>query len=251
MLATQTLTHKIKLLRSRSIFIVSFILVFIFSCSLFGQNKNPDSFSQLNKKNSYISFSFGMGANYSSNPSIITFIEGDIPSYNIIPSDERLSTLDGGLEFFSGIEYQLAKNFSIKGEYSFFTKSFSVTRFPNYEYSYINHQPYILFNYIIPDKNSFIKIGAGPGYIITNFSAKRFGGETKYHSSGFGIMGEGVANLQISSNVGGYVSVYTFKTFTGDLKDDNETPLLNNNGEAVNSSSFGVGLRLGMEIFIF
>lgn len=226
-------------------------LLSVLSHSAYGQNKTPTSFKVLNKDNSFISFSFGMGANYSSNPSVITFIEGDIDFYNTINPDDRFSTLEGGLEFFSGIEYQLSRNFSLKGEYSFLTKSFSIAQFPNYEYSYINHQPYLILNYIIPDEHSFIKLGGGAGYIVSNFSAKRFGGESKYHSSGFGIMGEAVVNLQISRNVGGYISGYTFKTFTGDLEDDNGAKLVNNQGGNVNVSSFGIGLRLGMEIFIF
>jgi hypothetical protein len=192
-----------------------------------------------------------MGANYSSNPSVITFMEGDIDFYSTISPEEGFSTLEGGLEFFSGIEYQLSKNFSLKGEYSFLTKSFSISQFPNYEYSYINHQPYLILNYIIPGDHNFIKLGGGAGYIITNFSAKRFGSESKYQSSGFGIMGEAVVNLQISNNVGGYISGYTFKTFTGDLEDDSGTKLVNNQSGNVNVSSFGIGLRLGMEIFIF
>lgn len=231
--------------------IALFVLMLLYSISAFGQNKSPTSFKVLNKDNSYISFSFGMGANYSSNPSLITYMEGDIDFYNTISPDDRFSTMEGGLEFFSGIEYQLSKNFSVKGQYSFLTKSYSISQFPNYDYSYINHQPYILLNYIIPDNNSFIKLGAGAGYIISNFTARRFGGEGKFHSSGFGIMGESVINLQISSNVGGYISGYVFKTFAGDLEDDNGVKLVNNTGGNVNVSSFGVGLRLGMEIFIF
>lgn len=227
------------------------VLLALLSVSAYGQNKTPTSFKVLNKDNDFISFSFGMGANYSSNPSLITYIEGDIDFYSNINPDDRFSTLEGGLEFFSAIEYQLSRNFSLKGQYSFLTKSFSIAQFPNYEYSYINHQPYLLLNYIIPDEHSFIKLGAGGGYIITNFSAKRFGGEGKYHSSGFGVMGEAVVNLQISRNVGGYISGYTFKTFTGDLEDDSGTKLVNNQGGNVNVSSFGIGIRLGMEIFIF
>lgn len=223
----------------------------LLSVSAYGQTNKPTSFRVLNKGNDFISFSFGMGANYSTNSSLITYMEGDIDFYNTLNPDDRFSSLEGGLEFFSGIEYQLSRNFSIKGQYSFLTKSFSIAQFPNYEYSYINHQPYLLLNYIIPDEHSFIKLGAGGGYIITNFSAKRFGAEAKYHSSGFGLMGEGVVNLQISSNVGGYISGYLFKTITGDLENDNGTKLVNNQGENVNVSSFGVGLRLGMEIFIF
>lgn len=221
------------------------------SVNVFGQVKTPTSFKVLNAGNDFLSFSFGMGANYSNNPSLLKFIESDIEFYNNINPDERFSTFEGGLEFFSGIEYQVAKNISVKGQYSFLTKSFVNDRFPNYDYSYVNHQPYLLVNYIIPQDHSFIKVGAGMGYIISNFTAKKFGAENKYSASGPGIMTEGIVNLQISKNVAGYLSLYAFKTFTGDLEDNNGVRLTNNTVSSVSTESLGGGIRLGMEIFIF
>ena len=225
--------------------------IVLFSAGAYSQNKKPVSFKVLNKDNSFISFSLGMGANYGNNPSLIEFMEGDIDFYETALPDQQFSTFDVGLEFFSGIELQLAKNVSIKGQYSFLTKSYNLSQFPNYDYSYINHQPYVIINYIIPDDHSFIKLGGGVGYIISDFTAKRFGSENKYSSNGVGLMGEALLNLQISSNVGGYISGYMFKTFMGDLEAPTGALLLNDNGGTVNLSSFGVGLRLGMEIFIF
>jgi hypothetical protein len=227
------------------------ITLLVIAGNAFGQVNAPTSFKVLNKGNDFISFSFGMGANYSNNPSLLKFIESDIEFYNNISPDDRFSTFEGGLEFFSGIEYQVSKNISLKGQYSFLTKSFVNDRFPNYDYSYVNHQPYLLVNYIIPQDHSFIKIGAGAGYIISNFSAKKFGAESKYSASGPGIMTEGIANLQISKNVAGYISLYAFKTFTGDLESETGVKLSNTTVQSVSTESLGGGVRLGMEIFIF
>ena len=59
-----------------------FILVIVlFSTGAYSQTKKPVSFKVLNKDNSFISFSLGMGANYGNNPSLIEFMEGDIDFY--------------------------------------------------------------------------------------------------------------------------------------------------------------------------
>lgn len=235
-------------MKIRAILVIIFLVAAV---SARGQINTPTSFKVLNAGNDFISFSFGMGANYSNNPSLLRFIESDIEFYSNINPDERFSTFEGGLEFFSGIEYQLSKNVSVKGQYSFLTKSFVNDRFPNYDYSYVNHQPYLLVNYIIPQEHSFIKIGAGAGYIVSNFTAKKFGAQSEYSATGMGIMSEGIANLQISKNVAGYLSLYAFKTFTGDLEDNNGVKLSNSTVESVSTESLGAGIRLGMEIFIF
>jgi len=155
-----------------------FILIFInFSiiCNASPLDSIRTSFQEQNKKSDYISFSFGMGINYCNNNSLIDFIELRIPNYNTVPQNERFSQFSTGLEFFGGVEYQISRNFSIKGDYSYFIKSINISRFQNYDYSYINHQPYIIFNYIIPKEYFFLKIGGGVGYLLSNLTVKEFG----------------------------------------------------------------------------
>jgi len=192
-----------------------------------------------------------MGINYCNNNSLIDFIELQLPNYNTVPQNERFSKFSTGLEFFGGVEYQLTKNLSIKGDYSYFIKSINIPRFPNYDYSYINHQPYTILNYIIPKEYFFLKIGGGVGYLFSNLTKKEFGNQQDYSSSGIGLKLEGIFNAQISKNVASYLSGFITQSFQSDLKDGSDVVLKSLDNSIVNLSSFGFGLRLGLEVFVF
>lgn len=237
----------IKILSILTVLLLSFSIV----CNASPLDSIRTSFQEQNKKSNYISFSFGMGINYCNNNSLIDYIELQIPGYNTVPQNERLSQFSTGLEFFGGVEYQLVRNFSIKGDYSYFIKSINISRFQKYDYSYINHQPYIIFNYIIPQEYFFLKIGGGVGYLLSNLTVKEFGYQQDYSSSGIGLKLEGIFNAQISKNVGSYLSGFITQSFQSNLKDGNDVVLKSRDNSTVNLSSFGLGLRLGLEVFIF
>ena len=234
------------------IFIFSILtLFFLTTGNSFALDSNRVSFQQQNKKSKYFSLSFGMGISYCDNKSLIDFAELQIPNYNTISQTERFSKFSTGLEFFGGIERQLSKNVSLKADYSYFIKSVNIPRFPNYDYSYFSHQPFLTIFYIIPQEYSFIKFGAGAGYIISELRVKEYSLEKSYTSGGLGLKLEGILNAQISKNVAGYFSTFITKSFQSDLKDESNTVLNNRNNEKVNLSSFGLGLRIGLEVFIF
>ena len=241
---------KRKHLRKLTIFIVIFVN-FSIICNASPLDSIRTSFQEQNKKSDYISFSFGMGINYCNNNSLIDFIELQIPDYNTVPQNERFSQFSTGLEFFGGVEYQISRNFSIKGDYSYFIKSINISRFQNYDYSYINHQPYIILNYLIPQEYFFLKIGGGVGYLFSNLSVKEFSYQQDYSSTGIGLKLEGIFNAQISKNVASYLSGFITQSFQSDLKDGNNVVLKSRDNNTVNLSSFGLGLRLGLEVFIF
>jgi hypothetical protein len=210
------------------------------------------SFQSLNKGKRYTSVSFGMGALYGNNTSLKNFIQYEIPNYSFLTKDQQLSEFYTGLDFFIGIEKQISKDFSLKADYSYFIKSYNVTQYPQYDFSYSSHQPGLMLYYIIPQEYSYIKIGAGSGYVISNFSLKEFGLNKSYSSSGMGLKTEVILNAQIGKSFAGYISGYLVKTFLQNLKDSNGNELLTNvTKESVNLSSFGVGIRLGVEIFFF
>jgi hypothetical protein len=192
-----------------------------------------------------------MGINYCNNNSLIDFAELQIPNYNTLSQDERFSKFSTGLEFFGGVEYQLSKKLSVKADYSYFIKSLNISRYPNYDYSYFNHQPFLILNYIIPQEYVYIKVGAGIGYIISNLKIKEFAFEKEYSSKGVGLKLEGIFNAQLSKNVAGYFSAFITQSFQSNLKDDSNTELTSHNNNTVNLDSFGLGLRLGLEVFIF
>lgn len=232
------------------------LIFFIFDFSILSRISFADSthvsFMSLNKNKKYTSVSFGMGANYGNNPSLKNFIQLKVPNYNTLSRDDQLSEFATGLDFFGGVERQITKNLSLKAEYSFFTKSYNVKLYPEYDFSYTNHQPFLMLFYVIPQEYSYIKVGAGSGYIFSNLSVREFGMENSYTSNGFGFKTELVFNAQIGKSFASYISGYIFKSFLSDFKDNKGKELLTNaTNESVNSSSFGAGIRLGVEIYIF
>jgi len=193
-----------------------------------------------------------MGAQYCNNTSLKDFISYEIPFYGNLTREQQLSDFYTGLDFFGGVEKQVNRNFSVKAEYSFFIKSYNLKLFPEYDFSYSNHQPGVSFFYLIPQEYSFIKIGAGASYINSQFNLKEYGSQKSYSSNGFGLKTEVILNAQIGKSFAGYISGYLSKTFLQNLKDSNGNELQSNvSHEGVNLSSFGAGIRLGVEIFFF
>ena len=242
------------LMKIKSNLTIAFLLLIIIQ--LIADTAKADSthvsFSSLNKKNKYTSFSLGMGISYGDNLSLKNFIQYKIPDYVYLTKDEQLSQYAAGLDFFGGIEKQISRNFSVKAEYSYFIKSYNVSLYPQYNFSFYSHQPYLMFFYIIPQEYSFLKIGAGTGYILSNFTAKEFGLENKYSSGGLGFRTEIILNAQIGKSFAGYISGNITKTFLSNLKDSNGKELLTGGtNETVNLNSLGAGIRLGVEIFFF
>jgi hypothetical protein len=227
--------------------------IFFYLCGnlLFAGDTTRVSFMVQNKNHLYTSFSFGMGVDYSNNPSLKKYIQYTIPNYSTFSPQDQLSDFTAGLEFFAGVEKQIARNFSLKAEYSYFIKSYNVAIAPNYDFSYKNHQPFLIANYIFPNEYFYIKAGAGIGYILSDLTVKQFGGETNYTSTGIGLKLEGVLNAQISRNVAGYLSGFITNSILQNLKDKSGNELISSSGDRVNLSSFGVGLRLGVEVYIF
>jgi len=234
------------------IFILLLFVLFASSASF--AEDSTRAFSRRNKNHSYTSIAFGMGVSYGNNPSLNAFIGYELPNYSYLYDNDKLSDFNTGIEFFLSVERQLKKNFSLKADYSFFLKSSNLNAYPNADFTYQSHQVLLVASYIIPLEYAFIKIGAGAGPLFSNFTSKPQGVESKYQSTGIGTKLDATLNLQISKNVGGYLNVYIFKSFQPDLKDSNGAVLLNKSGKpdgTVNLNSFSIGLRLGVEFFIF
>ncbi len=244
------------LMKLRKKLLISFLLIILslsFSNNfIFAKDStNTISFEKQNKRKSYISISLGMGVFHSDNPSLVQFIELDVPNYSFIPNNDKVSEFSTGIQFFGGSEFQIAKTLSIKPEYSYYIKSINIPSNINYQYFYNSHLPMIILNYIFSQKNSYIKFGFGGGYLLSSFTRKERILESDYSSKGAAIKFEGIFNAQIGKSSAVYLSGFLMKSFMSDLKNSNDAYLLNLNNERVNLSSFGVGLRLGVEIYIF
>jgi hypothetical protein len=230
------------------IFLTSMIY-FSFSFS-FLSAQDIEPLQQQNVNTFYKSFSLGMGITYSNNPSVLDYIENDVPNYSVITSDSRLSEFSTGVKFFAGAEFQVKKKFSVKADYSYHIKSFEVQQFTTYQYTIHNHEPTLMGYYLIQDEYSFIKLGLGLGYVQNSFTRTLGALSRTYSSNGFKIKSEGIINLQLGKNVSSLISGEIFHINLSDLKIDNDY-LLNTSGEKVNANSFGAGVNLGIEFYIF
>jgi hypothetical protein len=194
-----------------------------------------------------------MGLNYCSNPSLKNFIEYEVENYAYLSPQQKLTDLYTGVEFFGGVEHQFGRDFSLKLDYSYFIKSYNVQAFPQYDFSYFNHQVYAMGYYVIPQEYSFIKVGGGAGYIFSKLSVKEpyIAGTRDFTSNGFGIKAEAVLNFQISKGFAVHLGGFISQTILQNLKDASGNLLTAKNNDNVKLNSLGVGLRLGLEYFIF
>lgn len=230
-------------------YLITFILIAIVS-SGFAQEKHK-SLEEKNKRNRYTSFAFGMGASYSNNKSLNTFIGYEIPNYNTLPESQKLTDFKTGFDFFGSVEKQVHKHFSLKAEYSYFIKSNNLDNYTYYNFDYKNHQLFLSGNYIIPYDYIFFKIGAGIGGLLSNLSVKstRYNGD--YTSKGIAAKLDATVDMQFGNNMAIYLNGFMVNTFNSDLKDSDGKELKNVLGENVNLNSFSFGVRIGLEIFIF
>ena len=232
--------------------IISAILLLLNAGLAFAQNGGTTPFSKQNKGNHYTSFALGMGAAYGNNPSLTTFISYELPNYNNLTDNQKLKDFRTGFEFFGNVERQFSKNLAVKLDYSYFIKSNKLDYYPNNSYDYTNHQIYLGLNYIIPGDYYFLKFGLGAGPVFSNLDSKSYITNIgTYTSTGLITKAEGSFSIQIGSNMAGYINGYIGNVFNGNLKDSNGKELKNATGENVNLSSFLLGVRIGIEFYIF
>jgi hypothetical protein len=240
-------------MKYQKVFILLIFSLLLSVNTLFAQKDSTLSFRYQSKTARYYSFSVGMGLNYCDNKSLKTFVEYELPFYNNVSVNQKISSFFVGIEFFGGAELQLSKKLALKGSYSYFSKTMnsSLPQYQNYNFTYYSHQPYLTLYYLIPQEYSFIKVGTGVGFLTSKFTNYYYGTMTDYSSIGLGFKIEGVLNMQISKSFTGYLGCYINKTFQSDLKDSGGNLLLNRNNETVNLNSFGLGVRLGVEFYFF
>ena len=193
-----------------------------------------------------------MGAAYGNNKSLNTFIGYELPNYNTLNDNQKLTDFRTGFEFFGNIEKQILKNLALKLEYSYFVKSNNLNFYPNNSFDYANHQIVFSFNYIIPGEYHFIKFGVGAGPVFSSLDSKSyFTNNGIFTAAGIMTKADGTFSLQMGENFGGYLNAYVGNIFGSNLKDSENKELKNVNGDNVNLSSFMIGLRLGIEFYIF
>jgi hypothetical protein len=236
----------------KSIGMLTILLSFIVCGNLSAQEKAPRSFGEQGKNRRYTSFALGMGAAYGNNKSLNTFIGYELPGYNDLTTSQQLKDFRTAFEFFGNVERQVSKNLAVKLDYSYLVKSNSVTAFSNNTFDYTNHQIVLTLNYVIPGDYHFLKFGVGAGPVFSNLDSKSyFTNIGTYTSTGIMTKAEGTFSIQMGKNLAGYINGYVGNVFAGNLKGGDGKELKNVAGDSVNLSSFMIGLRLGIEFYIF
>lgn len=189
-----------------------------------------------------------MGISMSTAPSLIDYIRNDVPFSN----KDSVKSFGVGLEFFGALEYDIAKNYSIKLDYSYFIKSLSYNySYYNYDYFYSIHQPYLTGSYVLRGSTYKFKFGAAIGYHAAQLKKDiGAGSDLVYYASGLGYRGEIVFTAQLSNRLGSYISGFINGSSLGTLKNNSSASLINSQtGQEVNLSGFGTGLRLGLSFY--
>ena len=236
----------------KSITMLTLLLSFIVCGNTFAQEKAPRSFGEQGKNRKYTSFAFGMGASYGNNKSLNTFIGYELPNYNTLSESQKLKDFRTAFEFFGNVERQISKNIAVKLDYSYLIKSNKVAMYQSNTFDYNNHQFVLALNYVMPGEYYFFKFGAGAGPVFSSLesisSTTRSG---TYTSTGVMAKAEGTFSIQMGKNLAGYINGYVGNVFAGNLKGGDGNELKNAAGDTVNLNSFMIGLRLGVEFYIF
>jgi hypothetical protein len=237
---------------TKIIFILSLFISFVMCGNTNAQDNGPRPFGQQGKNKRYTSFALGMGAAYGNNKSLNTFIGYELPDYNNLSDNLKLTDFRTAFEFFGNVEKQVLKNLALKLDYSYLIKSNKLNSYPNNSFDYNNHQIVLTLNYVIPGEYHFLKFGAGAGPVFSSLNSKSYITNVgTYTSTGFMAKADGTFSIQMGKNVAGYLNGYVANVFAGNLKDSNNKELKNASGDTVNLSSFMMGLRLGVEFYIF
>ncbi len=238
--------------KMKSIALLLLLLSFITCNYAISQDKGPRSFGEQGKNKNYTSFALGMGAAYGNNKSLITFIGYELPNYNTLSDNQKLTDFRTAFEFFGNVERQVSKNLAIKLDYAYLVKSNKVAMYPNNTFDYNNHQIVLSLNYVISGDYHFLKFGAGAGPVFSSLDSKsyitNFG---VFTSTGIMAKADGTFSIQMGKNLAGYLNGYIGNVFAGNLKDNYGKEIKNAANENVNLSSFMIGLRLGIEFYIF
>jgi hypothetical protein len=161
----------------------------------------------------------------------------------------RVEAFAAAAEFYGAFEVMVARDWNLKAEYAYLTKSFNMPEpyQPDVVFSYAVHVPTLSLHYVLPGRGYALKFGGGLGYLVGNFTEDYSYYATRYASHGVCIQLEGEGNTQFDEHLFGYIGLDARQAFMGDLKDDSGRTLINrSNGKNVSLSFFSVGVKFGL-----
>ncbi len=194
-------------------------------------------------------FYTGMGINFGITPDFTDYLIASIP----YSTSDSIKSFNAGVEFLGGFERDISSNISVGVEYSYFLRSLSYTYSPAvFDYTIVNHQPYLFFNYNMRKPKLNFKAGLMAGYHFQQVDYLLSNSTTlKYHSSGPSIKASFTLLPMLSKNFFLYVNGFAFANFYSKLKDSNGELLTASTGTIVAAlNGYGVGARLGILFYI-
>lgn len=184
----------------------------------------------------------GMGIHLVSAPSIVRYI-------NASPfSAERADAWATAIEFFGGVEAPVSRSWAVKGEYSYFFKSYTVSAGTSGDgLHYAVNAPMALVQYVMPGKGYFIKLNAGGGYHWGTVTPPNniYAAEPAYKASGPGFRLEAEGQTAFDAHLFGYFSATADAEFLGTVHSDGGRELTNGGGP-VSLNYFAAGVRFGL-----
>ncbi len=178
------------------------------SVTVFGQQ--PDSTGR------FVQITAGLGVSAHWDPTILDYINAlTIPS-----PDQKLAGFATASEFFITPEVQVSDDWSVGLEYSYFLKSYNVSGFYQWNFSYTAQLPTLLVHYLVPGEGYWLKFGGGPGYAFGNLSSEflQTGSTERATTNGPSFKIEAVGNTEFDEHFWGSIGVDLRWVYAGSFK---------------------------------
>ncbi len=171
---------------------------------------------QSNSRSRFIQISAGMGVSAHWDPTMADYINAlTLPS-----PGQKLAGFTSASEFFITPEVQVSDDWSVGLEYSYFLKSYNVSGFYQWDFSYNAHLPTFLVHYLVPGNGYWLKFGGGVGYAFGKLSSDflETGGSENANTSGPSFKIEAVGNTEFDEHFWGSIGVELRWVYAGSFK---------------------------------
>jgi len=183
-----------------------------------------------------------MGVSYLNAPSIVNYLN------KYASQTERVADFTPAVEFFAAPEFLLSSDFSIKLEYAYLLKSYSLSSLGGvYTFDYSIHMPTAVLDYLLEGDGFYLKVGGGVGYHFGKFSYlfPNSSTDARFTSNGVGIKFELVGNTAFSESLYALIGGDLRLDYVGALKDSNgNSPSQADGSVKLNFASAGVKFGL-------
>lgn len=187
----------------------------------------------------FVQITAGLGVSAHSDPSIVDYIN----QLAAISPDQQLSHFASASEFFITPELQITDDWSLALEYSYMVKSYSVSGFTQWDFSYTTQMPTLIAHYLLSGEGYLLKFGGGVGYAFGNMSEQLVstGTSESRSASGPSIKVEAVGNTEFDEHFWGSIGVDLRGVFAGSLKNSTISVV-----PAPKLNFFSAGIKFGV-----